>query len=135
MTDTHIEDERLVLLVAPGLPGDGRFDLRISTQYERELLDLLASDGLNCSRIWEFSQMPADLLGYGILVSPVVLPTLARILETILNRHKNKQFKASIGGKTIIANGYSHKEVCELLNAVAEEQQRQDEEWERFKRQ
>lgn len=128
-------DDTLKLYVTLGHPGDGSFNLRMSPSIADEVRALLDEHGVPHGRIAEFSSGP-ELVVEAVKVLGIVggsatgLRELARVIITVIKRHDGK--RVLIDGDKFEATGYSEKGIERLLEMRAEEQARQDKEWERI---
>ena len=120
--------------MTPAPPGEGALILRVSPRIADELRTLLDEQGLDHSRAAEFSSGEELVLeSVKALGAAGGLAALARVINAVARRHDGKRVLIERG--KFEASGFSEKTVRRLLEERAEEQAKNEAEWEHIKNQ
>ncbi|TFD12868.1 hypothetical protein E3T35_06155 [Cryobacterium sp. TMT1-2-2] len=117
--------ETIPLRVTLGHTGDDSLNLRFPPEYGEELLSLLDENGIGHNTALEMSAGPAewievvDVLGAAGVTG---LAALAVVISKFGHRHDGKRFGLKIDGVEINADGYSVKEIEQLLKKLPPKQ-------------
>jgi hypothetical protein len=132
MQNEQPKPDVLELYVTPAPPGDGALNLRMSPQIADEVRALLDEQGLDHSRAAEFSS-GAELAIESVrfLGAAGGLAALASVINTMMRRHDGKRVLIERG--KFEASGFSEKAVKRLLEEMAEEQAKNEAEWDHIK--
>jgi hypothetical protein len=122
------DEHALIVKLEPGYPGDHQFTLRVTPQYEDELVELLRAQELYGGKILEHSD-PATLLA---IISVAVgaggaLTKLASILTAFIKRNEGKEIVLRSHTTEWRMKGYSRRDVERLIEVTANLQQQWDE--------
>ncbi|TKG60255.1 MULTISPECIES: hypothetical protein [Pseudonocardiaceae] len=120
------ENSNLTLQIGPGHPGQSEFDVRVSPGHANELRECFEAEGLHVSNVIELSaggwlEVLAVSLGTGGAVSVAI--------TKFFERHKGKKITFGAEGKVETMEGYSAKDVQQVLDDVAQRQRETDQTW------
>lgn len=123
----------IVLKLTPGM-GSGTIDLRVTPDYEAEVVALLDEHDIDNSSAIELSAN-SDLAIVAVPLAATVIAPLAKVLWIFFQRHHDKEISVSVGdrGVSMSAKGYSMNDVEKLLDKASEEQAEHDRQWQQWK--
>jgi len=110
----------VALFIDPGPVGTDDLVLRFPVEYFDEITELLDEHELSHSTAIELSA-GTDLAIETVraLATPEGLASLAAVIHAIVRRNSKKRFRLERKGLSVTADGYSKKEVADLLSQVA----------------
>jgi hypothetical protein len=133
MAEQPSSDERAIMRLEPGIPGENTLTVRISPAYSAEFVDLLDDHDLSHSEVFEasYSDGLSIYLVYAVggLVALGGFGGLAKVLVALFHRRDGKRFTAVIDGDVYSAEGTSLREAERWIEWTLAKKAQIDSQW------
>ncbi len=124
-----IDDDVATLRIQLGHTGSGNLFLRFSPEFMDEIFALLDERGIEHSPIIELSAGPPEWIEAVQVLGTTAaagMTSLAAVVGAFAHRRKGKRLKLVVNGTEVDAQGYSVKELEQLLSKLPKQQLERD---------